>query len=53
VNLEQLAALDEVADRHRLDAQGLRLATAASWVPIALEIDRRSGTAGTPMFHDG
>jgi hypothetical protein len=39
VHLEQFAALDKVAERHRLDAKRLRLAAAAGSIPIALELD--------------
>jgi hypothetical protein len=40
MDLKQLAALDEVANRHRLNAEQLGLAAAAGPVPIALELDQ-------------
>jgi hypothetical protein len=40
VHLEQLAALDEVANRHRLDAERLGLAATACPVLIALKLDK-------------
>jgi hypothetical protein len=39
MDLQQLAALDEIADRHRLNVERLRLAPAACPVPIALKLD--------------
>jgi hypothetical protein len=40
MDLEQFAALDEVADRHRLGAERLRLATTPGLVPILLQLDK-------------
>jgi hypothetical protein len=64
MDLKQLAALDEVANRHRLNAEQLGLAAAASPVPIALELDQlgqpsdQSGDylsliIGQPLVRDG
>jgi hypothetical protein len=40
MDLKQFAALDELADRHRLDAERLRLASAAGLVPVQLQFDK-------------
>src|SRR5262245_48867145 len=40
MDLEQLAALDEIVDGHRLEPERLRLASALGLVPVCLPLDR-------------
>jgi hypothetical protein len=39
VDLQRLAISNEVANRHRLEAEWLRLATALGPVPFSLQLD--------------
>jgi hypothetical protein len=48
VDLQQRPLPDQVTDRHRLEAEGLRLAAAARPVPIALELDQLGQASDQP-----